>query len=187
MWWRFYGAANVLAGLSLSVGIALAKALTQYGVVNAKVKWPNDIWVNDAKCAGILIEMAKLQDDTCDVVIGMGVNGYMSHLTDVPIEKKWTDLFTLTQQTVQRNKLLALILNELHSALQIFQAQGLAPTVKEWKQWDALVNRTVIMKTLQKELQGQSHGIDNSGRFLLMTESGMQAFLNGCCVITGSR
>lgn len=67
-----------LSLLPLYVGVAVAQCLRAWGVA-ASVKWPNDVWVDGAKLAGILVETASVPADTSSqasiaVVIGLGLN-----------------------------------------------------------------------------------------------------------------
>ncbi|HMS07131.1 MAG TPA: biotin--[acetyl-CoA-carboxylase] ligase [Burkholderiaceae bacterium] len=64
-----------LAGLSLAVGVAVAEALRALGCTLARLKWPNDVWLDDTgrKLAGILIETA-LCDGQLYAIVGVGIN-----------------------------------------------------------------------------------------------------------------
>ena len=76
--WRFTQGASFLAGLSLAVGVALARAIEKLGVADAGLKWPNDVLWRGQKLAGILIE---LQGDALGpslAVMGIGVNVRLS-------------------------------------------------------------------------------------------------------------
>ena len=55
--WRFPQGANFLSGLSLAVGIAIARALQSSGIKGVVLKWPNDVLFHYRKLAGILIEL----------------------------------------------------------------------------------------------------------------------------------
>ncbi len=55
--------------LSLLAGVALRETVERRTELPARLKWPNDLLVNDAKAAGILAEMV---DDA--VVVGIGLN-----------------------------------------------------------------------------------------------------------------
>jgi hypothetical protein len=46
------------SGLSLAVGVSVAESLDPSGDAKVALKWPNDLWVDDRKLAGILIETA---------------------------------------------------------------------------------------------------------------------------------
>lgn len=66
------------SGLSLAVGVSVAESLDPSGAHKVGLKWPNDVWVNDSKLVGILIETALPSSGRPDasryLVIGIGVN-----------------------------------------------------------------------------------------------------------------
>lgn len=57
--------------LPLQVGVGVCEAIEAMGVADVRMKWPNDIWIGERKCSGILVE-ARPQDGWA--VIGVGVN-----------------------------------------------------------------------------------------------------------------
>ena len=177
--WHFAGSLHELPGLSLCIGIAVAKALQHYGVINPKVKWPNDLWVNNAKLGGILIDVHGDTAGPCDVVIGIGINGRMSHLQEVPIEKRWTDIDSLTGQRLARNQLIAEILKSLYSALNEFQTVGLSACVEAWGTWDALAGHTIEVKLPHEQFEGTVQGINAQGQLILETSQGERHLRSG--------
>jgi BirA family transcriptional regulator, biotin operon repressor / biotin---[acetyl-CoA-carboxylase] ligase len=68
---RSAGAVEVI---SLRVGLALAKVLDQFAASRVRLKWPNDLMLNDRKLGGILCE-ARWQGATLGwVAVGVGLN-----------------------------------------------------------------------------------------------------------------
>ena len=60
--------------LSLRVGMAAARSLDAFAEEPVRLKWPNDIYLDDRKLAGTLVE-ARWRDQTLEyVAIGFGVN-----------------------------------------------------------------------------------------------------------------
>ncbi|MGB1091882.1 MAG: biotin--[acetyl-CoA-carboxylase] ligase, partial [Oceanobacter sp.] len=59
-------------GLSLVTAIAVEQALTKQGIDGISLKWPNDVYLNGRKLAGILLEARQSQPGFCQVVIGIG-------------------------------------------------------------------------------------------------------------------
>jgi BirA family biotin operon repressor/biotin-[acetyl-CoA-carboxylase] ligase len=57
--------------LPLQIGVAVCEVVEHFGVERAEVKWPNDVWIDGRKCAGILVE-ARPQDGWA--VVGVGLN-----------------------------------------------------------------------------------------------------------------
>ncbi len=60
--------------LTVVVSLAVRKTLSQYGLQNIKVKWPNDIYVGHRKIAGILIENIIKGNSIETSVLGIGLN-----------------------------------------------------------------------------------------------------------------
>jgi len=75
--WHFRGPSGKLSGLSLAVGVALARGLESLGTQGVRLKWPNDVLLESAgefaKLAGILVELVTDYQGT-QAVIGIGVN-----------------------------------------------------------------------------------------------------------------
>ncbi|MDQ2995371.1 MAG: biotin--[acetyl-CoA-carboxylase] ligase, partial [Pseudomonadota bacterium] len=70
LYWHFSKDPTELAGLSLALSLAIVDALTQQGVTGLQIKWPNDIYHNDKKLAGILIDLSAESNSATNVVIG---------------------------------------------------------------------------------------------------------------------
>lgn len=65
---------NKLSGLSCLIGVCVLKTLNKLNITNAKVKWPNDVYVGDKKIAGILLESFLGGSETPTVIVGVGIN-----------------------------------------------------------------------------------------------------------------
>ena len=72
--WTFGDGAGALPALSLGVGVAVSRALARAGARGVALKWPNDIWFNDRKIGGVLIELRAEAGGPAHVVIGVGIN-----------------------------------------------------------------------------------------------------------------
>ncbi|MFT4268927.1 MAG: biotin--[acetyl-CoA-carboxylase] ligase, partial [Xenophilus sp.] len=63
------------SGLSLAVGVGVAESLDPDGAADLRLKWPNDLWRQDRKLGGILIETSGVPGAAArQVVIGIGLN-----------------------------------------------------------------------------------------------------------------
>jgi BirA family biotin operon repressor/biotin-[acetyl-CoA-carboxylase] ligase len=77
--------------LSINVGVKIAEVLLTLGVTNIAIKWPNDLWLNQKKLGGILIETKNNPTvGFVDVVIGVGLN-LVAH-NQLPISQPYTSL-----------------------------------------------------------------------------------------------
>ncbi|PZX11809.1 BirA family biotin operon repressor/biotin-[acetyl-CoA-carboxylase] ligase [Breznakibacter xylanolyticus] len=61
-------------GVSQAVSLAVAEAVRSFGINGVCVKWPNDIYIDDKKVAGILIEHSIMGATLADSVVGIGLN-----------------------------------------------------------------------------------------------------------------
>ena len=70
---------NHLTKISSVVSVAILKTIQYFSIsydlktINVKIKWPNDILINDKKLSGILIEIEKFKGETF-AIIGTGIN-----------------------------------------------------------------------------------------------------------------
>ncbi|MFM7462350.1 MAG: biotin--[acetyl-CoA-carboxylase] ligase [Burkholderiales bacterium] len=136
--WRFEIGAASLGGLSLAVGLAVANALRALGI-DAELKWPNDIVVDDKKLGGILIETQGDMLGPMIAVIGVGLNVRLPESIKLAIDQPVTDLATVSADTavaspaLNRNVLLPAILAQLVAVLDQFQRGGFGSLSDQWR------------------------------------------------------
>lgn len=143
--WRFDRGAGHLGGLSLAVGLAVARALAASGVERTRVKWPNDVVVDFRKLAGILVETSgEIQGPTV-AVVGVGVNYRLPAEVLERIDQPVVDLAHCATPVPSRNALLARLLAELASTLRAFEREGFAPLRPFWNALHAYHGRDVVV------------------------------------------
>lgn len=178
--WEFREGAAALEGLSLAVGVAVARALQGVGVPGVQLKWPNDVLHDNAKLGGILIEMQGDVAGPCRVVIGIGLNVVMPAAAASAIDQAWTDVATITGgRQPRRSELLAAQLNELLPLLADFEQQGFAHWREQWRSLDAFADAEVILDAGATPLAGIARGVDERGALLLETGTGVRAVHGG--------
>lgn len=179
--WEFDQGAAALEGLSLAVGVAVARGLAAVGLPTVQLKWPNDILHDSAKLGGVLLEMVGDASGTCQVVIGVGLNVAMPAAAAKGIDQDWTDICTLAggDEHPGRNALLAALLNELLPLAASFESSGFAPWRDPWQALDAFAGQPVVLQAGSRELTGIACGVDQQGALLLQTADGQQAVYGG--------
>lgn len=178
--WRISAGAMALGGLSLVTGVAVMRGLRSFGIESAGLKWPNDIVVNGAKLAGILIDIVGESSGPCAVIIGIGVNVRMPPAAGKGIDQVWTDLYTLTQRRgVSRNQLAACLLDQLLPAIAQFETQGLVPFHAEWQDYDIVQGHQIDVQLPNEVVSGRAGGIDRDGALLVDTANGRRRFTSG--------
>ena len=151
------------SGLSLVVGVSVAQSLHP----DLRLKWPNDIWLQDRKMGGILIETGSF-GDVRFVVIGVGINMAARDATGLSTPPAWLGE---VQPGKDAGQALQQIAAPLVRAVQTFEAQGFAPFQARFNALDMLAGRAVVCSdgTL-----GEAQGVDATGALLVHTPSGLR-------------
>lgn len=178
--WRFALPPAALAGLSLAIGVALARSLERFGVGGHGLKWPNDLLWDARKLGGVLLEFGGESEGCSHVIIGVGVNVAMPESAGGTIDQSWIDLATVLGRThVSRNRLAALLLSEIAIACTAFGESGLDSFQSDWQRWDAVAGRPVRLLWPGHVVEGIARGIAADGELQLDTASGRRSFAIG--------
>ncbi|MBW8327841.1 MAG: biotin--[acetyl-CoA-carboxylase] ligase [Thiobacillus sp.] len=165
--WRFDSGLQSLAGLSLAVGLAIARAVNRHSCPLARLKWPNDVLVDYRKLAGILVEVQGDMHGAAFAVVGIGLNVRLNAVQRDAVDQAVVDLAEMGV-TVGRNQLLADCLLELHAVLTRFRRDGFAALRGEWQALDAYAGKAVALTLPDaRSVQGVASGVDETGAFLL--------------------
>lgn len=171
----WYGGAAALQGLSIVAGVAVAEMLTANGVPNVGLKWPNDIWINGDKVAGILVELEGEATSKWKVTLGVGVNVMMTDVDGGGIDQVWTNAGG--HLSVSRSGLAADLIDCLCGALDQFKAGGFSAFSKRYAQFDALKGESV--KLLGPDVVGEVCGIDEQGGLLMKVDDVVSVYHAG--------
>lgn len=178
--WRFEQGAGFLSGLSLAVGVAVVRALHAAGVADAMLKWPNDVLYHYRKLAGILIEMQGDVSGPCAVVIGIGLNLKLSEGILEHIDQPAVDMYSITRQVPQRNRLMALILSHLADVLTVFGQQGFSGLREEWKNYHSYQGKPVrLLMPDGTQREGVLRDVAADGALLLESTDGLARYTAG--------
>jgi BirA family biotin operon repressor/biotin-[acetyl-CoA-carboxylase] ligase len=132
-----------------------------------RLKWPNDIWFQGRKLAGILIETARF-DGVRYAVMGVGINVQQPDVQGLSMPPAW--LAELLPDLDAAQTLLRVVA-PLVRAVQAFQTRGFAPFRLRFAELDGLAGRAV---TLSDGTTGTAQGVDDTGALLVHTSVGMK-------------
>lgn len=178
--WRFECGLNGLSGLSLAVGVAIARALRQFGVAGAGLKWPNDILTERGKLGGVLIEAQGDMYGPSAVVIGIGLNCTLPSGIEQAISQPAAALDQLSAAPPTRNQLLAAVLQELAMVLDEFSTAGFAGLRNEWEHYHAQQNLSVQLQMPDGLIiRGIARGVSDGGELRLEIGQGIRQFNSG--------
>jgi BirA family transcriptional regulator, biotin operon repressor / biotin---[acetyl-CoA-carboxylase] ligase len=177
--YRFDKGLQALAGLSLAVGMAIARAVNRHSRHPARLKWPNDVLVAYRKLAGILVEVQGDMHGEAFAVVGVGLNVRLSESQRNAVDQAVVDLAEMGVN-VGRNQLLADCLLELHLMLNNFRSYGFSVLRDEWMALDAYADKPVALQLPDtRGVHGVAAGVDETGAFLLRDPHGVLSAYSG--------
>lgn len=167
--------------LPLVVGLAVAEAIVACApALLPKIKWPNDILVNNKKICGILCELQTKQDRPDYAVIGVGVNVNLT-AEQIPEEltHRATSILIENGEELPREQLLTAILNRLEPLYDSWRAFGFKPLLQNINALDALRGKPIRMELTGVPVEGIADGIQADGSLLLQTKEGPLSIYSG--------
>ena len=128
--------------LSLCCGVGIVNGIKEFTHLDCNLKWPNDIMFDNHKIGGILIEKKK----DC-IIVGIGLNINDSHLNS-EIKNKATSLKKILSYTIQREPLLAYIMNNIEQLLNFDNDK----IIKMWLSLCNHINQDINFYTTKNKL-----------------------------------
>ncbi|MCH4564419.1 biotin--[acetyl-CoA-carboxylase] ligase [Halomonas sp. EGI 63088] len=164
--WRFESGVAVLEGLSLAIGVVLARVLESRGA-RPLLKWPNDVLLESpqgelGKLAGILVEISGDAAGPCEVVVGMGINIDLPADFRAGIDQPVAALRDQAPQ-VSRNALAVELLEGLLPLMASFEQRGFAVWQEEWNARHAFAGHEVDILRGGGREAAIAEGVDESG------------------------
>jgi BirA family biotin operon repressor/biotin-[acetyl-CoA-carboxylase] ligase len=151
---------------ALVAGLAVAEAINEETELSAKVKWPNDVLIDDRKVAGLLTE--ALPGSPASLVVGVGLNvnqvDFPGDLRDIA-----TSLAMATGQRQHRPTIGAACLRHLHRRTAQAMEGQIELVLQEWVTRSSTIGRVV---TCAGPVQGKALGVDPSGALLVADDAG---------------
>lgn len=170
--WVFPEGIAALEGLSLAIGVAVARALRRSGVEGVQLKWPNDLVAGNAKLGGILIEVQAEAGGPCQAIIGLGLNLSLPSGVSTRLGREVTDVASLAGRSVARNQLAGLIIEEMLLLLKDYPRNRFASVREEWQSLDALQGQSVVVTGVAEIQEGIALGVDDHGALVLDAPGG---------------
>jgi len=158
-----------LNGLSLVVGIAIVKALEkETSISGLNIKWPNDIYFDNKKLAGILLE-SQSQSQSQAVVIGVGINYSLDK--DMICDTPWIDLKKLATTLPDIRALTASIVNTILLLTERFELNGFEDFQIDWTRYDMLKGRQIHVEQEGESISGEILGVSPQGALKVLIKN----------------
>ncbi len=160
--------------LSLLAGVALANVLGSFvpATNDIRLKWPNDLYINGKKAAGILVETESQGMLSVPwAVVGIGVN-----IVSAP--ENATSLFDIGISTYEAGHVLEFLSKEIHILVKQWEQYGFAPIRDAWMERAFKLGETITARLPKGELTGIFEGLDKTGALLLTATDGARHTVN---------
>jgi len=182
MSWSFTDASRANPTLSLCVGVAIARALGRAGALGIGLKWPNDLWFDDRKMGGVLVEVRAEAGGPAHVVIGVGLNVSLTAGMRAQIERSGVKAAAVSDACTvppSRNFIAGAIIDALLSMLADFERDGFSGFREAWTALDALRDRPAQVLMGEAVVCGTARGVDAQGALRLERDGLIQEFVSG--------
>jgi len=159
---------EVYANLTQYLSVVLTKILEEYGL-SPKIKWPNDVLVNDAKISGVLCETGLQETNFKGLVLGIGVNlnADKGDLKQIK-EKVATALnIELEREYVDKNLFTEKLLNEFFKNYEEFLKQGFLMIKKEYIERCNFLGKEISVKVFNDKKSGIAKTINDNGELVI--------------------
>jgi BirA family biotin operon repressor/biotin-[acetyl-CoA-carboxylase] ligase len=190
MYWFLEQGMAAAMGLSVVSALAVSDAIKDLYQIDVQLKWPNDIYFDGVKLAGILIDLEGQALEPCHCVIGIGLNINMPQKSAEQVDQPWTDLQEVIHKSIpnseyknndviDRDELAATLITKLSVRLQQHQSEGLTTMVNEWAKHDFYFNKPVKLITGTRKKKGICRGINSQGALLLEVDGQVSPVYGG--------
>ncbi len=160
--------------LSITSALALCLAIESTLRLEPQIKWPNDVYLNDKKLAGILLEAPKPNR----LIIGVGVN------LDWSPKESTIKGIALSEVATEENVANSLLVAFLEQVEQLLGKLALKPkeVAAQWNDRSYLTGKRVTVESGNKELKGLCGGLGSQGELLIKTEDEFLSMTSGTVI-----
>jgi BirA family biotin operon repressor/biotin-[acetyl-CoA-carboxylase] ligase len=166
------GGRETLGLLPLTAAVAVCEACEHVAPVRCAIKWPNDVWIDERKVGGILVE-ARPQEGWAVLGIGLNVDTSEHELGD-ELRETATSLRIATGAEVGRAQALQALFHRLAEWLDA----GPEALLGAYRERDALHGRKIAWASGGRTLEGEASGIDEEGNLVVFGEGGERTALS---------
>jgi len=161
---------NSAAILTLLSAVSICETVKAKTGLDAKIKWPNDILIQNKKVAGILTELNAQTDEIVFVVIGIGINVNNDRKSLVD---NATSLKEHLKEGLNRIELLQEMLRRIEENYFLFKEQGGKSIADKWRAFNMTLGRMVSVVCRNEHIEGEAVEIDEDGGLLIRNSSGI--------------
>ena len=158
---------SYISKVTAITSVIVSNCIEKYIKKKTKIKWVNDIYLDDFKICGILVQ-SKFSNNKLDkLIIGIGINLY-NQTFDNELSKKANNIEDLTGVKINRNFLIVDIINALNEALDNVMDDSY---MIEYRNKSNLINREVIILLKEEEVKVKVIDINLEGELVVLLDN----------------
>ncbi len=161
-----------VSAMALSTAVAALYPSLQSRI---KIKWPNDVYVDDKKLSGTLVESSEMAGGFVQAIVGVGINVNQSiESMDPEIRDKATSLKEVVGQELDRTELLEDYLAQFNRVFNLLKGEGGVEKLLEFVSAHSYLDGKKVRVQLSKDevVEGVVTGINHNGALLVESSKG---------------
>jgi BirA family transcriptional regulator, biotin operon repressor / biotin---[acetyl-CoA-carboxylase] ligase len=171
--------AHALPLLTIAAGVAIADGVRVSTGLAPTLKWPNDLYVNDRKLAGILTEAGARADGVSHAVVGFGINLRPAAYPPA-VASRATSIEAELGREIGPGSVLAECLTALSSRYDDLRAGRTASVIDAWRVYARpMLRRPVEWEEAGGRRRGLAEDVDETGALVVRTDAGMVRVMSG--------
>ncbi len=155
---------------TLMVAVSICEAIKEAAELEARIKWPNDILIQNKKVGGILTELDAEMDEVRFLVIGIGLN---VNNDKASLVLGATSLKEQKKEEINRVVVLQEMLRRIEANYLAFQKDGPRVILEKWRDFNITLGKRVRVSFHQEHIEGEAVDIDIDGALLVRNNSGL--------------
>ena len=157
--------------IPIMAGVAVAQVLENICPGKIKLKWPNDVLLNEKKVCGILSQAKIIEKEIDFIVLGIGINvniGYNQFSEG--LRDSSSSLVMETGKEISRQELIISIYENLEKWYKQLLRKGFGEIKQSWLELAPMIGQTVNIKFRDETIEGKATGLDEDGSLILFSK-----------------
>lgn len=162
---------SISSRIPIMAGVAVAETLNYYCPNRIKLKWPNDVLINNKKVCGILLQAKIANGEISFIVLGIGINVNIAYnQLSEEIRDSATSLSMESGGEISRQELIISLYENLGKWYKQLLQKGFNPIKQKWLELTPMIGKTVQVKFKDETIEGKASDLDDDGSLILLAE-----------------
>lgn len=162
-----------MATFNLFISLAIQEVMEEFYGVPSKIKWPNDIYINNKKVCGFLTEMIADTDGVNAIICGIGINLNQTQQDfDNVNQTRATSLNIESKKKIDPYPFLTQLLHAIETKYEQFLNVPFSDIKEVYKSKSMIWDKALIYTQGNKRIKGRAIDIQDNGFLTVISEDG---------------